>query len=249
MYVLNKIVWFFLNPVSAFLICAATGAALALTRRWRRLGAAVLTVSLATLYFASTPMCVCMIGLPLERPFLSSQTVESLPESDAIVVLGGGFSKCEELTHPDLHDSADRAWHAARIWKSRKAPLIIASGTNELAAAVPLLTDLGVSREAIAVDNESRNTYENSRFTERLLNSRTNTACRVLLVTSAWHMRRAIGNFSKTSLKVTPAPCDFTAHSALYGSRHWWNWISPSADSLTRTSFFAKEWLGRLSRR
>ena len=40
---------------------------------------------------------------------------------------------------------------------------------RDLAAAVPLLVDLGVPREAIAVDDKSRNTYENSRFTERLL--------------------------------------------------------------------------------
>ena len=123
------------------------------------------------------------------------------------------------------------------------------TGTNELAATVPLLLDLGVAREAIVVDNESRNTYENSRFTERLLKQRGIEKPTVLLVTSAWHMTRALGNFAKTSLKAVPAACDFCAFNAYYGDKRACDWFLPSADALVRTNFLLKEWLGRFARK
>ena len=159
------------------------------------------------------------------------------------------------MTYPDMFEGADRVWHAARAWKAGKAPVVVVSGANDLVATVPLLLDLGVPREAIVVDNESRNTYENSRFTERLLLSRAKNAegrgapPSVLLVTSAWHMTRALGNFSRTSLAVVPAPCDFSVCNVWLGGSRWWDWIVPSADATARSSYLFKEWLGRLARR
>lgn len=247
MYYLNKIVWFFLNPVTMPLMMAAIGA-IAIWRgrdAFRRLGWVALMFAFGMLWFESTLSCVCLLGLPLERPYLQFQSVESLPNADAIVVLGGGIGKCEELCYPDMFESSDRVWHAARLWKCGKAPMVVVSGTNDLVSTVPLLLDLGVPMAAIAVDNESRNTYENSRFTERLIGAGKN----VLLVTSAWHMPRAAGNFSKTSLKVIPAACDFSASNAYFGSRYWFDWIAPSADSLARSNYLFKEWLGRLARK
>ena len=244
MYALNKIVWFFLNPVVIPIVGAAVGAVLLWKGRFRRLGGGLLVLSLALLWFESTAMCVCLVGLPLERPYLAYEKVESLPQADAIVVLGGGMTKNDELAYPDMFDAADRVWHAARLWKAGKAPRIVLSGRSELAASVPLLQDFGVPRDAILVDNESRNTYENSRFTEKIVPGKN-----VLLVTSAWHMPRACGNFAKTSLVVVPAPCDFCVHNAYYGVRHFWEWIAPGADNMARTFYLAKEWLGKLARK
>ena len=249
MYVLNKVVWFFLNPVVVPLVGALVGAAL--FGKCRRVGRVLLFASLALLWFESTLPCVCLLGLPLERAFFSTQSVEALPKVDAIVLLGGGIGKCDEMTYPDMYEAADRVWHAARLWKAGKAPLVVVSGSNDLESTVPLLVDFGVPRDAIVVDNESRNTYENSRFTERLLLGRKNGVAesRVLLVTSAWHMPRACGNFAKTSLSVIPAAADFSTFNAYHSVRHWWDWIAPSADSMLRTNYLFKEWLGKLARR
>lgn len=244
MYWLNKIVWFCLNPVTLTVVIAALGAALIAKRRIR-LGAALVALALAALFFASTVSCVALVGLPLERPYLAAQRVEALPHADAIVVLGGGLGKCHSLAYPDLFDAGDRVWHAARLWKAGLAPIILLSGNNDRETSVPFLLDLGVPRSAIVVDNESRNTYENSRFTERLLGN----DHKVLLVTSAWHMTRALGNFSRTSLVAYPAPCDFSAHNARLGVSHPWDWFVPSADCLARTNYYLKEYLGRLARK
>ena len=237
MFYLNKIVWFCLNPVTLLLTVAI--AATAWRRRWLALTA------LGGLWFCSTLSAVALLGLPLERPYLATARAETLPAAEAIVLLGGGIGKVESMDYPDMFDGADRLWHAARLYKAGKAEKVIVSGSNDLNAAVPLLVDFGIPREAIVVDNLSRNTYENSRFTEKLLGAGT----KVLLVTSAWHMPRACGNFSKTSLEIVPAACDFVATCAVRGSEHWWDWLTPSADGLARTSFLFKEWLGRMARR
>lgn len=248
MYYLNKIVWFFLNPVIVPLIAAIIGAILlgrGRTHGRRVSGIVLLGAAIFGLWFESTIICTCILGLPLERPYLATQSVDSLPSADAIVVLGGGIGKCEAMAYPDMYEGADRVWHGARLWKAGKAPKVVVSGSNDLAAAVPLLLDFGVPREAIVVDNDSRNTYENSRFTEKLLGG----SASVLLVTSAWHMPRACGNFAKTSLKVVPAACDFSASNARYGVRYFWDWVAPGADAMARNNYLFKEWLGRLARK
>ena len=253
MYVLNKVVWFFINPLTLPLVAAfAGGVLLARKAGRRRLGACLLFASLAFLWFASTLTCLKLVGCPLERPYLATQAAGSLPSADAIVLLGGGMGKFPDMAYPEMFDGADRVWHAARLWKAGKAPVVVASGTGELEATVPLLLDLGVPRGAIVVDNESRNTYENSRFTERLLLDRAGGAATgappsVLLVTSAWHMPRSLGNFSKTSLRVVPAAADFGATNSR--ARHWWDWIAPSPDTLMRSYVCFKEWLGRLAKK
>ena len=252
MYVLNKVVWFFLNPITLPLAGALVGGVLLVRKApRRRLGGWILFLSLTFLWFESTQVCLYIVGRPLERPYLATQTVDSLPSADAVVVLGGGIGKCDDMAYPDMYDSADRVWHAARLWKAGKAPIVVASGTGELDATVPVLLDFGVPREAIVVDDKSRNTYENSRFTERLLIERAggaaNAAPSVLLVTSAWHMPRACGNFAKTSLRVVPAAADFSATNARV--RHWWDWVAPGADTLMRNNYYFKEWLGRLARK
>ena len=120
MYLLNKIVWFFLNPLALPLACACVGAAVFARRR--RLGGWLLGVPLAFIWFESTPACMFLLGLPLERPYLAAQPVESLPKADAAVVLGGGMLKNAAMRYPDMNEAADRVWHAARIWKAGKAP-------------------------------------------------------------------------------------------------------------------------------
>ena len=112
MYILNKVVWFFLNPLTLFLVCSVVGIVLAARRR--RVGLWLAGFGIAALWFFSTPTCFMMLGLPLERPYIGLQKVESLPKADAVVVLGGGISKADSMEYPDMNESADRVWHAAR---------------------------------------------------------------------------------------------------------------------------------------
>ena len=249
MFYINKFVWFFLQPVTIGLCLIILGTILFIKGK-KKYAVVSLSLALSTIYFFSTLTAICLLGLPLERTFLDYESIEKIPNADAIVALGGGMGKAPNMKYPDMSDAADRIWHAARLWKAGKAPIIILSGKLEDEASKPLLLDLGIPESAILVDNESRNTYENSRFTEQVIKKHNpdNTKPTIIVVTSAWHLPRAMGNFSKTNLKAFPAPSDFKV-STLYGNADWWDFILPSPESLLFSNSMLKEWIGRLARK
>lgn len=246
MFILNKVVWFLVNPVMVSVIGFILAAVLMFRRaeRAKKLGRAFFFAAFIVLYLSSIPLTAYLLGMPLESPYLELVRVESLPEADVIVALGGGMAKADSCAYPDMLPAADRIWHAARLYHAGKAPHVVLSGSRERESSLPLLLDLGVPVEAIVIDNESRNTYENSRFTERLIGP----GRKVLLVTSAWHMTRALGNFAKTSLEVVPAPADFTVMT-LFSDGFDLRWLAPSPGNAELVSYLMKEWVGRLARR
>lgn len=242
MYYINKIVWFFLNPMMFFLVLVLMG--FILRRRYARLWRAVLLTVFVMLYFSSTFLCAFLLGYPLEKTYVGSHDVANISKASAIVLLGGGMKHVTKMKYPEMEDAADRVWHAARLYKAGKAPIIIVSGKYDLETTLPLLMDFGVPREAIKVDNESRNTYENSRFTAAI----TGRGEKVLLVTSAWHMARASRNFIAAGLQVEPSACDFMI-IGMTDQFYFWDYIVPSPENLMNTQVLFKEWLGRLAQR
>ena len=113
------------------------------------------------------------IGVALEREWTAVKA-EDAPKADAIVLLGGGMGSNTNVypnaeMYSEMWSGADRVWHAARLWKAGKAPIVIPTGCGEKESAVPLLRDLGVPDEAILVEDKARNTEENARFVERIL--------------------------------------------------------------------------------
>lgn len=250
------------SPIDAFLTLLALplGAALgvgllalvALALHRRRTAAGLLTFALVWLWAWSTPMAAGALQDSLGRryPF---QRAEALPSAGAIVLLGGGASQHPSAPlHPNLDSASDRAWHAARLHHAGKAPLIIATGGHKwgpVGRASPaeadsaLLAALGVSKEAIVIDNRSRNTRENAEFAGKLLAER--GIRRVLLTTSVWHMPRAEATFRRAGLDVIPAATDYLppfkrAKSSLIFR------LLPNANALRANSRTFREYLGLL---
>ena len=118
-------------------------------------------------------------------------------------------------------------------------------------AAVPLLTDLGVPREAIWFSEEPRNTEEEARLLKSLICGKDEamspsrpTTSRIYLVTSAWHMLRAKMLFDHAGFDVIPAPTDFEMSCASEKAIEFGDFF-PSADALLRNSYAVKEWVAR----
>ena len=211
--------------------------------RGKRRGAALWLVlaSLWLLVWSSTPF-YGWFGSTLERQYPPCRA-EDLPTADAIVVLGGGMESSRGLFYPDMNSAADRVWHAARLYKTGKAPLVIPTGVGEIEATVPLLVDLGVPTAVIRVETASRNTAENARCTAALLAR--SGGRRVLLVTSAWHMRRAQLLFERAGLEVIPAATDYEATIARARPDRWsLLMLLPSPDALNRNTVILKEYIG-----
>ena len=152
------------------------------------------------------------MGLSLEEDF-SVQLAADVPTADAIVILGGGVGGCTNYPYADLGPGSDRAWHAARLWKAGKAPVIIPSNVGAELADIKLLMDLGVPRDAVILENKAVNTEENAKFVANLLAAKNAKNSKILLVTSACHMRRSLYMFRKYApeLECIPAATDYHA--------------------------------------
>lgn len=92
----------------------------------------------------------------------------------------------------------------ARALYSGGNPSVWKSKAREADYALELLEELGIPRSRIEVERSSRNTAENARFSRELVSP--NPTQRWLLVTSAFHMPRAVGIFCKAGFMVEPVP-------------------------------------------
>jgi uncharacterized SAM-binding protein YcdF (DUF218 family) len=131
----------------------------------------------------------------------------------AIVVLGGGTSYDHQRRLVPKGDAMTRIDLAASLYKrcveTEKACFVIVSGGNpqhheqsEADLYGSLLLDAGVKRADLILENESLDTYENARNTEKILRSRQYD--KLLLITSSLHMRRAMLAFDAFGLHPQP---------------------------------------------
>jgi uncharacterized SAM-binding protein YcdF (DUF218 family) len=246
MYMINKIVGGCLNPLVIGLVLMAAGCVCAWFRR-RRIGMGLSIAAIVWLWLWSTPVMYRWIGVALEREWPVVKA-EDAPTADAIVLLGGGMGANPNVyPYAEMWGGADRVWHAARLYRAGKAPIIIPTGCGEKESTLPLLLDFGVPNEAIIVEDKARNTEENARFVEKILEPRNtqNTRKKILLVTSAWHMRRSVLMYRKYApgLEIIPAATDYEA-TVNTGHPFCFKDVWPDAELLFRNSYIFKEYLG-----
>lgn len=180
--------------------------------RWIRvllLSSAILTLFVATPIPGRTVLAILEGWYP---PFSPTPT----SKFDAIVVVAGGIHQQGSLR--PQHELSDESWHrvicGADLFIQGLAPkLLFAGGDASLFGDGPsearemkrLANRLGVTDQAILMEERSRTTYENAVNTKRILAN--NTA--ILLVTSAYHVPRAVALFTKQGFRVTPVPCGY----------------------------------------
>jgi len=222
---------------------------------WRRLHATALLGALLLLWLGGSRWVAVSLVRSLESRYPSIADPTPAP---AIVVLGGGtMPAVSPRAAVEMGGSGDRLLEAARLYRAGKAPRIVVSSgridwsgtqTPESADMAEILAFLGVPREAVLEEHQSRNTYENAVETRRLLASE--GIDRVLLVTSAIHMPRAVALFRCAGFDVIPVPAGFWAgdedpsgfgDGSLEGVLLA---VLPDVDSLENTTRALKEYLG-----
>ncbi len=222
-------------------------AAISLWARRPRLARRLAVAAVAWLWLWSTPWLASRAAATLEQAHPPVAAAD-LPRADVIVLLGGLLTPVPDGADPDLNAAADRAWFAAQLWKAGKAPLVLCSGGQApmSAAAAPecpqvarLLGDMGVPANALMTESGSRTTAENARETRTRLGVDT----RVLLVTSARHMPRALAAFRREGIEAIPAPSDHQWHPARAFSLVD---LLPSPAALALSTTVWHEWLGRV---
>ena len=244
---LQRLITALLMPLPLGLLLAGAGLVLLAASRWRRSGWLLAVGGLATILLAALPGVSRPLMAGLERPY-PPRLAADCPRAEAIILLGGAVQPLlAGETRGRLHRGSDRVWEAAQLWHAGCAPRVVVSAgglieppvvAGESAALVALLRDLGVPATALIVEADSRNTQGNAAFTRAALAPM--GVRRVLLVTSAWHLRRAVALFAREGFEVLPVGADYRGVRACHGLECW----VPNAGALEETGLVVKEYLG-----
>ena len=220
-YYVSKVLWLIAAPTSTLVLISASAAL------WAVVGsncavwlAAAAACGLAIGAF--TPISVALLA-PLEYRFPFSPP-DSQASPDGIIVLGGS-----SLRGIDAVEALSRDYPEARI---------IFSGYS--ATMVARYARLGGDPARVCVESRPRTTFEDAQYSAALLKPKPSE--RWLLVTSAFHMPRAVGCFRAAGFYVQPHPVGFgdPAHFAAY---------TIGSTALLYLDVVAKEWIGLIAYR
>lgn len=240
-FYLSKILLFILKPlvwVTGLLI--VSGLTHNETRRKK-----LIWIACLMLYLCSNPFLINELALLYE-----DRGTANLQESYEIGLVLGGFSKKDtSLQRTVFYDASDRllqALHAFHRGRIRK--IMISSGNSSLIhqslkeadAVKEYLLETGIPDSCIIIENKSRNTYENIRFSKAVLDS-LGIHSRVLIFSSAWHLPRVrlcLNNNLDADL--------FATHYLSDRKRDFSpdNLLVPKSGSLMTTELLMKEWIG-----
>ena len=204
-------------------------------------------IGIIILIFSSLPIVSNKFIAYLEKDYQPIE-ISEIESADAIVVLSGMIKTIgdKENLRYEFSDSIDRFFTGLDLFKNNKSPILILTrgkipwsfGIAEGEYLKKLAIEYGIPEEKIILTEEVQNTDQEAKAIKKIL---ANNA-KIILVTSAFHMPRAEKVFKAAEIKVIPFPVDF------------YNSISkttimdfiPSADSLSASSHFVREMIGRL---
>ena len=274
MYYINKIVGFLVSPIGGAIaggVIAVVCARLGRKRLAKWLGG----LTVAWLWLWMTPIMTYVVGVPLEREFLVDgkvPLVESFSEADAIVLLGGSMGAETNLSsYAEMWSGADRVWQAARLYRAGKANKIIATGNGAVDTTLPLLLDFGVAKADVSFI-DAVNTEEEARSIGKMLGRSggveelgvkelrvgsggveesdpikhfSTARPKVLLVTSAWHAKRARLMFEKYApeIEIVCASADFE-NTLMAEKTPLFKMLLPDPNVFMLNSVAFHEWVG-----
>ena len=242
---LDKVLPYLVYPFNLSLLFLAAG--IALRKRSRPAGVLCAAALFLPVVFGAPGIADALLR-SLEQQY-PDRGIEAAPAAGAIVVLGGLLHMpTDSHENSALLDPSDRLLEALRLYRAGKAPLVLCSGGNnpvfssargfpEARFACQLLQEWGIPEQALLLETESINTRQNAALSYRLLQAR--GIRRILLVTSALHMPRAVAAFRKAGFEAIPAPADFRTG---WGSTVLW-WL-PTSGALARSESAIREWVG-----
>lgn len=247
-----KIAWFLAQPSNAMLLLLLLATALLWTS-WARAGRRlVLASALLLLITGLSPLGHVML-LPLEDRFQPADLTQG-PAPAGIIVLGGSedtlVGRARGVTA--LNEAAERLTEAAvlarrfpqaRIVFTGGAAQLLYEGRSEAAGAEALLTGLGVERERLLLEDQARDTYENALLTKALVGPMPGE--RWLLITSGFHMPRAMGCFRAVGFTVEPWPVDYRTR----GPADRFRFFDRPSEGWRRVDIATREWAGLVAYR
>lgn len=246
-FLLSKVLDVVLPPtvwLLALLLAALVARPPRRPRQWLRAAVALLLVG-------TNPALVNEALLAWEGPPVPLAALP--PTADAAVLLTG-ITEADKSPHDRVYlgYGADRLTNALWLYRAGRVRRIIISGGSgavlgkahtEAADLATLLRLAGVPPAAILLEDRSRNTHENAVFTQQLLAAHPGLDT-LVLVTSAFHQRRALGCFRRVGLRPVPFPAGFRSTDRRPTPDYW---LVPSPEALNNWSLLVHEVAGWLT--
>lgn len=168
---------------------------------------------------------------------------------DVGIVLGGFSSLNTRNNEIKFGGASDRLFQAISLYKKgRIGKILLSSGSanlidtkvKEADLATAYLKLIGIPDSAIIVENQSRNTLENAKFSLKKIEAQKPGAS-VLVITSAWHIPRARLIFDKNSKKqIDYYPTDFRGETEYEPT----DYLLPNSSAFDSWNMLLKEWVG-----
>ncbi|MDI9401062.1 MAG: YdcF family protein [Limisphaerales bacterium] len=198
--------WFLLILVGVYLLSS---------KKNRKLGFFCLSLSLFMTLTGAYPLPAILLG-SLEKPYQNVR-LEELPRCDVVLLLGGGQSYSEHLPfHVELNEAGDRVIGAFEAMRQQKADTLVTSSgyfhrNGEKIAHSYSLTNWiagwNLFEEQVISLGPRKNTWDEAITFKKL--AQEHGWQKIMLVTSAFHMRRSVVTFEKMGFEVVPYPVDF----------------------------------------
>lgn len=214
----------------------------------------ILIAAFAVFYLFSNPFLISIVYKSWSySPYPYDELQRTYP---CAIILGGATKfglKPEDRVHSGM--AIDRVLHSGQLYQLQKVKKFVVTGGTSLAYEKndssseaqnmgKLLQILGVEERDIFFEDKALNTYQNAVFSKALLDS-LGVNDTVLLVTSAFHMPRALATFEAQGVAVRPFPTDIRA----LGVYSWQHYLIPDPEWLWYYQVIIKEMVGMLAYR
>jgi len=212
-FILSKLLDFLINPFYWVLLLLIIG--IIMLRKKKKGGLKWIIFSLLLSLFFTSPIVMSFMMSAWQLPTYSSNSIKQ-PYKVGILMGGSMRHFDEKNQRPVYSTSVDRLMQTIALYKEGKIEKILLTGGSgyvflqdqkESFFIAKVLKQSGIPDSSIIIEDESRNTYENAIFTRDILKHK-NIEGRLLLITSAFHMRRSLACFKKAGLNIDAFPVD-----------------------------------------
>lgn len=246
-FVLSKVLDLFFAPLTWSFVLLGVGVWAQRKRRAKLALGAPIAAAIVLYAFSIEPTANALLAA-LESS--TPKTDRADATYDAVILLGGLVD--DEASHTwgdrDYSDAVERLHATFESLRAGHAKAALLSGGSALPGvrepeAVALAAQLaawGIEKDRLVLEPQSRNTHENAVETVRIARER--GWSRLLLVTSAMHMKRAAGCFRAEGLEVDTLPVDHRSHAIPF----LWGSLLPRAEKLGVSSVALREHFGRV---
>jgi uncharacterized SAM-binding protein YcdF (DUF218 family) len=244
-FVLSKTLDLLVDPWWWAFGLTLSGVALLVRGARKRLGVVLAHAGLAVLLVFSLPAVANRLWRSLEADAVTTAKPDAT--WDAVVLLGGAvnaFGATPEV--PSWNDNVERLLTTYELLSSGRAKVAIVSGGSLGVEGLPTeaeylarqLEAWGIAKDRVIVEKQARNTRENATFTKALLDER--GWKHVLILTSAFHLRRAAGCFRAVGVDFDAQAVDYRMRDPARDTH-----VLPRGEYLADSTRALREYLGR----